>query len=228
VVTGAERGLGRAIATLLCRQGAYCIIIALDCAAGVETVEQLRAEGLSLELHAADVSDAGQVEAAAREIAKRHSAIHVLVNNAGVFLAEDRRMSADAIDPAILKKTLAVNLQGTMHVCKALLPLMPRGARIINVSSTMGQLATTKTSYAPAYRASKAALNSYTRSLAAELKARGIMVDCYHPGWVRTDIGGPHAPRSTIEGAQTALYLATRRETGRTGLFWEGRRAIPW
>jgi NAD(P)-dependent dehydrogenase (short-subunit alcohol dehydrogenase family) len=80
----------------------------------------------------------------------------------------------------------------------------------------------------PAYRISKAALNALTRTLAAELSGTNVKVNAMSPGWVRTDIGGPSAPRSVEEGADTAVWLATLQDEGPSGGFFKDRRPLAW
>jgi NAD(P)-dependent dehydrogenase (short-subunit alcohol dehydrogenase family) len=99
--------------------------------------------------------------------------------------------------------------------------------RIVNVSSGLGQLSRMGAG-SPAYRVSKAALNALTVTLAAELKGKGILVNSMSPGWVRTDMGGPEAPRGVEEGAETAVWLALLPSTGPTGQFFRDRKPIPW
>jgi NAD(P)-dependent dehydrogenase (short-subunit alcohol dehydrogenase family) len=99
--------------------------------------------------------------------------------------------------------------------------------RIVNVSSGAGQLSTMST-YAPAYSMSKAALNAFTRILARTYRGRGVLANAVDPGWVRTDMGGPSAPRSPREGAETIVWLATLSDNGPTGGFYRDRRAIAW
>jgi NAD(P)-dependent dehydrogenase (short-subunit alcohol dehydrogenase family) len=118
---------------------------------------------------------------------------------------------------------------GVIEVCRAFVPAMARAGygRIVNVSSGAGQLAA-MSAYAPAYSMSKAALNAFTRILAVAYRERGVLVNAVDPGWVRTDMGGPSAPRSPKEGADTIVWLATLPDKGPTGGFFRDRRAIDW
>ena len=105
---------------------------------------------------------------------------------------------------------------------------MPKeGARIINVSSGMGQLADMNGGW-PGYRISKTSLNALTRIFAAELKETGIRVNSICPGWVQTDMGGAGATRTVAQGADTIVWLATEAPRKLTGEFWRVRKEIPW
>ena len=106
--------------------------------------------------------------------------------------------------------------------------MVERGyGRIVNVSSGAGQLKTMST-YTPAYSMSKAALNAFTRILAATCQGRGVLANAVDPGWVRTDMGGPSAPRSVEQGAETIVWLATLPDSGPSGRFFHDRRPIDW
>jgi NAD(P)-dependent dehydrogenase (short-subunit alcohol dehydrogenase family) len=112
-------------------------------------------------------------------------------------------------------------------VCEGLLDLIPRGGRIVNVSSTMGQLEGGISAHGGAYAISKTALNAYTSALANALAERGILVDAMHPGWVKTDMGGPNAPLEPADATETAYFLATR-EPGPTGRLWDRSALTAW
>jgi NAD(P)-dependent dehydrogenase (short-subunit alcohol dehydrogenase family) len=220
VITGASRGIGFAIATLFTRAGARCILVVRNLAAGEEAARKLSAEGPEPVVRLADVSDRGEIASAVMEIAELYPRVDILVNNAGVLMPEDRNAPPSKMDPFVFDHTMAVNLCGPIAMSKYLLPYMDNGARIINVSSTMGQLNGGSAGYAPAYCISKTGLNAFTQHLAAEVSARGIMVDCFHPGWAKTAMGGPQATVDPLQAAEVALFLATRPQSDQTGLFW--------
>jgi len=127
------------------------------------------------------------------------------------------------------RETLETNVLGPLALAQALVPFMKRNryGRIVNISSGMGQLSEMGVG-SPAYRVSKTALNALTRILAADLKASGILVNSMCPGWVKTDMGGPTAPRTVEQGADTAVWLATLPDGGPTGGFFRDRKPIPW
>lgn len=219
VITGANRGIGLAIARLFTREGATCALVVRDRAKGERAVSDIAVLGARPAVVEADMSDRAAIEKAAEELSKRFERIDLLVNNAGILTDEDRRTPASRMDPATFDRTMAVNLLGPIAMSEALLPNMARGSRIINVSSTMGQLTGGSAGYAPAYCISKTALNAFTEALAADVSDKGILVDAFHPGWARTAMGGPNASVDPEQAAQVALFLATR-PPGETGLFW--------
>ncbi len=161
-------------------------------------------------------------------VEKRFGAPAILVNNAGIFPESNDGLVVDT-KTSLWRETFETNLFGAVRMCREVVPLMQRVAygRIVNVSSGLGQLSKMGAG-SPAYRVSKTALNAFTATLAAEVKAKGILVNSMSPGWVRTDMGGPDAPRAVEEGAETAVWLALLPSAGPTGLFFRDRKAIPW
>jgi NAD(P)-dependent dehydrogenase (short-subunit alcohol dehydrogenase family) len=228
VVTGGNRGIGRAIVTALARAGAQVTLVSRQRAAGERIAAELAGEGLRVDVGGADVTDASSVAALAHDVVQRHGHVDILVNNAGILLDEDSEGRASALSLDVLARTLAVNLYGPVLTSTIFVPHLARGGRIIMVSSGAGQLEGESSGWAPAYSTSKTALNAYTQSLAADLRDRDIMVDSFDPGWVRTDMGGPKAPRSPEEAASTALFLATRAPSKQTGLFWKDSKRAAW
>jgi NAD(P)-dependent dehydrogenase (short-subunit alcohol dehydrogenase family) len=112
-------------------------------------------------------------------------------------------------------------------VSKAFWPLLEGHGRIINVSSGGGQLSE-PSGWAPAYSLSKTALNGVTVQLALDGQRAGIAVNSICPGWVRTDMGGPGAPRDVAEAADTPVWLALEAPASLSGKFLRDRQEIPW
>ncbi len=228
VITGAGRGIGKAIATVFAKAGACSVLVVRDRAVGEQIASELSKTGYKADVGVADVTEPAQISMLVLDLVQRHPVIDVLVNNAGIFLDEDRAMRPSQIDPLVFQRTLNVNLLGPMSMCNAFVPLLSTGGRIINVSSSMGQFAGESDGYGPAYSVSKVGLNMYTQLLAADLRDRKIMVDALDPGWVKTDMGGSGAPIEPENAAKTALFLAMRPQSSQTGLFWRDQQIIPW
>jgi len=229
VVTGGNRGIGLEIARQLARQpGIRVVLTAREEAKARAAAKKLRDEGLEVDSHPLDVTSEMSVKTFAGWLESACKRCDILVNNAGVML--DPRGSR-VLDSKLVtwRDTLETNLIGPLLLAQVLVPLMKRNGygRIVNVSSGQGQLSDMGVG-TPAYRVSKTALNALTRTLAAELKGSGILVNSMCPGWVRTDMGGAGAPRTVEQGADTAVWLATLPDDGPSGGFFRDRRPIPW
>jgi len=232
LVTGANRGLGFETSRQLARLDLKVVMAARDEAKGREAAHTLTNEGLDVLFHPLDVTSAQSVAALARFAEVEFGGIDVLVNNAGMMLDGKSRGPAPALLPTDLEtfeRTYAANLFGPVRLCQAIVPGMrERGwGRVVNVSSGLGQLADMRAGW-PAYRSSKAALNAVTRVLAAELAGTQVLVNSVDPGWVRTDMGGAQADRSTLEGSDTIVWAATLPDGGPSGGFFRDRQPIPW
>jgi NAD(P)-dependent dehydrogenase (short-subunit alcohol dehydrogenase family) len=226
LVTGAGRGLGLEI----CRQLADRDVDVLLCARSQEAADaaarSLWDEGLdSVHPRVVDVTSDASVLRLRERVEREFGALDVLMNNAGIF--PDRDMRALEPDLDVVRRVAEVNLYGALRMTSAFAPLLRAGehGRVVNVSSGMGSLARMGAG-APAYRLSKAGLNAATRMLAAELEADGVLVNAATPGHARSDMGGPDAPRSLAEGADTLVWLATLPDDGPTGGFFRDRRPI--
>lgn len=226
VVTGANRGIGLEIVRQLARKGLKVFLTSRDPEKGARARKSLEGEGLPVAFHQLDVTDEESIKRLGEDLQKEAGVVDVLVNNAGVFLDEGRAMANVAMET--VRQTFETNLYGPLRVTQALLPLLlkSRDARIINLSSGLGQLSDAGGGF-PSYSLSKAALNMMTVKFAADLSAKGVKVNTVNPGWVRTDMGGPGAPRSVEAGADTAVWLATAAKIP-NGKFISDRKTIEW
>jgi 3-oxoacyl-[acyl-carrier protein] reductase len=183
LVTGASRGLGKAIALALAAEGATIAAVARSEEALKDTVEAIRAAGGIAEPFAVDVADSASVDAAVEKITARFEHVDVLVNNAGVtrdgLLA---RMTGEAWDAVI-----NTNLKGAFHLTRPVGRLMvkQRSGRIINISSVIGLMGNAGQAN---YAASKAGLIGFSKSVAREFASRGITCNVVCPGFIETDM----------------------------------------
>ncbi|HEY0191752.1 MAG TPA: SDR family NAD(P)-dependent oxidoreductase [Kofleriaceae bacterium] len=216
VVTGASRGIGRAIALRLAGAGADVALWARDHDALVRVADECRALGVEALASVCDVADAAQVTAAAGEVRAGLPPVTVIVNNAGAVL---RRSTAEITD-AEWRHVMAVNLDGTFHVTRAFLPDLTRvSGRVINIASRAGREGT---ALLAAYCAAKHGVVGLTRALAEELRAAKVSVNAICPGSVdtamlREGLPGARADMSPDEIARTALFLAHAAPSALTG-----------
>lgn len=227
LVTGANRGIGYETCRQLARLGMRVILTSRDAAAGERAAGSLHSEGLQVDAYRLDVTDPEQVEQLRLGVIERHGRLDVLVNNAGVFLEEDKSVLRVPLD--VVRTTMEVNFYGALYLYQAFVPLMKQHGygRVVNVSSEMGSLSSMG-SYNLGYRASKAALNALTRIVANEVRGHNIKVNAASPGWVRSDMGGEHAPRSLEQGAASIVWLATLPDDGPSGGFFMDGKPVPW
>jgi NAD(P)-dependent dehydrogenase (short-subunit alcohol dehydrogenase family) len=222
LVTGSSRGIGFEVAKQLAARDYRVIVTSRNQKAAAAAAAKIGGDSVA---HALDTSDAASIHQLAAWIKGEFGQLDIVVNNAAILLGES--MSILDTPPDIFEKTMRTNALGPLLVTQAVAPLLRRSkaARVVNVSSGAGQISS-MTSYAPAYSISKAALNAITVMLANALP--NARVNCVDPGWVRTDMGGPHASRSVEEGAETIVWLATLPDDGPTGGFFHDRRRIAW
>ncbi len=224
IVTGANRGIGYEIAKQLSNQGVKVFLAVRDVQKGEEARAQLKEEGNECELLPMDISDVNSIKNAAQFFSQKNMALDILVNNAAIF--EDQGTILE-MPISLLEKTIRTNCYGALLVTREFLPSLKNGSRVINVSSGLGALSQMN-GFAPAYSISKTCLNAVTKLLAIELARRNISVNAMCPGWVRTAMGGPAAPRSAAEGAETAVWLALEAPLSLTGQFLRDRKPIAW
>ena len=223
LVTGGNRGIGHGIVHGLAERGFYVFMGCRDTSAAKKA---LNGKSKNIEPINLDVVDEHSIIKAKAFIEVKYGRLDVLVNNAGIT-GKNKSSFKDA-DIHEIKRIMEVNYYGPMRMNSVFLNLLKEspGARIINMSSAMGALNDLSGAYA-GYRLSKAGLNTQSILLANDLEAEGIKVFTMHPGWVRTDMGGPIATTSVEEAADVAIWLATDDKV-ESGKFYHNRQVIPW
>lgn len=228
LVTGGNRGIGLEICRQLAEQGITVLMGSRELAKGETAVYHLHRQGVTnVHPYQLTVNDEDSIQRLYRKIEQDFDRLDILVNNAGIY--PDTVNSLLAVDLDLMRQAMDVNAYAPLRLIQVLLPLMKkhRWGRIVNVSSSMGDLDSLSNGY-PAYRFSKMTLNLFTRVLAQELNSTGITINAMSPGWVRTDMGGSSAPRSVEEGADTAVWLATLPDDGPHGGYFYNRQPIDW
>lgn len=207
LITGANRGLGLEFA----RQYAAAGWTVIGTARRPAQADDLRV--LNVEILALDVMDEDSIAALAAVLEGR--AIDMLINNAGIFPRVSEISKVDAND---YRQTLMVNTLGPALVTQALLPNLRQGERqrIVNITSQLGSIERNSGGFY-GYRESKAALNMFTKTLAAELGPEGFICLAIHPGWVRTDMGGQNAnlsPEESVSAMRVVIDNVTADDNG--------------
>lgn len=237
-ITGANRGIGFETAKQLGVQGIKVILGARDAAKGQQAVTALQAQGVDAEYLHYDAALPHSAAAVASALQARFGRLDILVNNAGV-LKEDLvgNNNTLTVDQDTLKETFEANFFAVVALTQALLPLLQlsEAGRIVNLSSILGSQTLHSTADSPieaakglAYNASKTALNMFTIHLAHALKDSKIKVNAAHPGWVKTELGGPHAPMEISDSWKTSVRLATLDASGPTGGYFHEAQSLPW
>ena len=236
VVTGGTRGIGLAVARDIGSHGASVVLLGRDEARAHQAAQTLQDEGIDAVGRGVDLADPVAVHTVQAELGPLGEP-DVLVLSAGVMAEKMTRTLRTP--PSEWRRVMDTNLDGAFYAIEAFGQGMARrrSGRMIALSACLGRFSGPGTAggLAP-YRISKAAVNAMVRNLAAEMQwgKRGVLVDAVCPGHCRTDMGGPDAPRSAEEGAETVVWLADRDavaasgEPVPTGLLWEDRAVVPW
>lgn len=220
VVTGANRGLGLEFARQLSADGAHVIGTARKPSQATEL------KALDVEVLALDVTDPLSVAALAANLKGR--GVDLLINNAGV---SGRKGQEDGVDYDVIAHVFNVNVLGPMRVTDALQDSLLEGEQrlVVNISSRLGSIELNDNGGYKGYRESKAALNMYSRSLAADMAKQGLRCIALSPGWVQTDMGGPQAtltPEESIGGMLKVIGGVTTETSGHY-FSWDGSE-LPW
>ncbi|WP_205326183.1 SDR family oxidoreductase [Glycomyces sp. YM15] len=241
LITGANKGIGFHIARALGSEGHTVLIGARSPERGEQAAASLREEGLDARFLHLDVTDEALVAAAATRVGDEFGKLDVLVNNAGIALA-DGDWNTSELTVATARKVFETNVIGVVSVTNAFLPLIRKAdaGRIVNVSSEVGSLGfmTGDHEFAAmqggAYGASKSALNMLTVSWSKELAPTGVKINAMTPGYTATDLNGNRGWRKPEDAARAAVKLALLPEDGPNGgFFQEGNEyfateVVPW
>ena len=213
-ITGVSRGIGKALAEKFLKEE-YVVI-------STSTTGKSQIKHKDLTLLKLDLSSTKSIEKCVQDFITLKKKIDILINNAGIWSGrEDSEMRVES-----LRKILEVNVIGTIDLTERLLPFIPNGGKIINISSKAGSLASTQQANYPDYKISKVALNMYARTLAIRLVNRDIIIASIHPGWVKTDMGGKDANLMPEEAAKNIYNrVISLKETGQ---FWFKQEKFPW
>lgn len=236
LITGANKGIGLETARQLGRLGFTVFLGCRNRSGGQEAARRLAADGIDARVVEIDVTSESSIQAAAKQIERDFSQLDVLVNNAGTG-GDGRDGLASTTPLATFVLVFQTNFFGLVAVTQAMLPLLRKSpaGRIVNVSSILGSIAehadpnsTIAGMQMAAYDTSKTAVNAFTQHLAKELRNTNIKVNAAHPGWVKTDLGGPQAPLEVVDGAKTSVMLATLPQNGPTGGFYHMGVHMRW
>ncbi|WP_019814210.1 SDR family oxidoreductase [Saccharomonospora saliphila] len=231
LVTGANKGIGFAIAQGLGELGCTVAVGARDDGRREEAVGKLRAAGGDAFGLALDVTSDESVAAAAATVERVAGRLDVLVNNAGIAgRAEGGAQDPTTLDLDVVRTVLDTNVFGVVRVTNAMLPLLRRAEapRIVNMSSDMGSLTLRTGPVMAAYAPSKSMLNSITVQYARSLADTHILVNAGCPGYVATEFTGFNGMRTPEQGAAIAIRLATLPDDGPRGGFFNDEGVVPW
>ncbi len=229
LVTGANKGIGKAIVKGLANRGIIVFLGSRNAERGRMAVAELQHEG-EVYFVQIDVTDQQSIEQAYGAIEKQYGHLDILINNAGVAASRKKPGEADVTEFRAIYET---NVFGVVSVTNQMLPLLQKSssARIVNISSLRGSLGDEGAFVGQpsiSYSSSKTALNALTVHYARELAKQGIKVNAAAPGHVATDFNDFNGTRTPDEGAAIAIQLATLDEEGPTGGFFDDSRRISW
>lgn len=184
LVTGAARGIGKAIALALAQEGADVIVTDVDLKRAEEVAEQISSRGRRAKATGVDIARREEVNGLIREALAQSGRIDILVNNAGII----KRGSLEDHSEKDWDKVIAVNLKGTFNCCQVVVPIMKKqgSGKIVNISSVAGKVGDITS--APSYGTSKGGINAFTKSLARELAPYGINVNAVAPHAIETEM----------------------------------------
>ena len=226
LITGANRGLGLGFAKKCLKKNVHVLATVRDIKGSKELLALKERFPDNLEIFELDLLKEGAGYALANFLGDRP--IDILINNAGVGSTNQH---LQAVSPKPWLEVLKVNLIAPFMVTQSIIDNVKKGSdkKIYFLSSQLGSIADNTSGGMYIYRSSKTGLNQVVKSLSVDLKPQGITVVSLHPGWVKTDMGGPNAPVSideSIEGMTQVIHTTDIKDTGRF-LNYDGKE-LPW
>lgn len=235
LISGANKGIGLETARQLGALGYKLYVGSRDIVKGEAVEKTLTSEGYDAEFVLLDMSAPSTFLTVFNHIESQDGHLDVLINNAGTI--NDYGVKPSEVDIDKVRETFEVNFFSQVELTQMMLPLLRKSdaGRIVNVSSILASLTLNSDPTSNlgdwrslGYNASKTALNAFTALLSFELRDTKIKVNSAHPGWAKTDIGGPNALIETADGAKTSVWLATLPDDGPTGGFFHLQAKLPW
>jgi len=221
VITGANRGIGLELAKQYQEKGASVTAI---CRESSDELDEIADQVIS-HIDVVDMSAVNSMASILNSFLPEDEKIDVLINNAGVFQNE----TLQDMDFDQIRWQLEVNTIAPLNVTHALLPLMGEGTKIANITSRMGSVEDNTSGAYYGYRASKAALNAVGKSLAMDLKPKGIAVAQLHPGFVQTRMVGFAGDITPAQAAEGLIQRIEELNLENTGGFWHSNgQTLPW
>lgn len=198
MITGSNRGLGLEFTRQYAKNGDHVIASCRSPNEASELSSLAAASGDMIRVIALDVCDMNAVQTLAGKL--REETIDVLINNAGIY-GENFDDGLDEVDPERWIEAFRVNTVAPLIVARAVLPHVTGSAakKLVFISSKMGSIADDETGGSYIFRSTKAALNMAVKNLSIETREKAVVAVLLHPGWVRTDMGGPQAPLSASD-----------------------------
>lgn len=228
LITGANRGIGLELARQTAARGDR-IFAGCRLPEKAQALNEIAAKNPGkVTILPLDVTDKASIAESAARVATEVDALDILFNNAAINVGDERLLDVKADD---LIEVFKVNAVGAVLVAQKFVPLLKKSdePKLVNVSSEAGSIERMNHFRGYSYYGSKAAMNMYTRSLAWDPETGGIIVIAIHPGWVRTDMGGPNAHLSTTQSVAGLLKVTAGLSPEDNGKFyvWDGSE-LPW
>jgi len=221
-ITGGNRGIGKGLVNILGIDN-NVIFSVRESAKGEEAIRDFKSQ--KVEYVVLDVDNFESVHQAKKIIKSKMDTIDILFNNAGILIPQYEVPAVDTSEESILK-TFQTNTLGPLRIIRSFLDMIPKGGRIVNISSGMGQLDEMEGG-SLAYRLSKTSLNALSKILSVELEKRDISVNAICPGWVQTDMGGSNASLTVEESTEKIVAFALHEEFP-NGKFLRHGEILPW